>query len=1750
MRKLIVFLFCLNIVSNIAAQGFSNKGTDFWITYPGHIDGNTSEMGIYITSNTSAIGTIYVGTGAGAQTIPFTVTANSVTKKFIGLLAGSDASNNGVYLNQSDGIVTGAAIHVVSNDNPVVVYAHIIKTARSGATLVLPSNVWGNSYVVPSYKSVLSSTASTGSGVAGGIGLITVVAAQANTTIQITPAATSLNGSHKAGQAYTKVLVNPGDVYQVQFQSLADISGTLVQSIANSSGACQKIAVFSSTSWSAFGCNSASSGDNLYQQLFPVSSWGKTFITAPAKTRTSDIIRVYVADAATVIQKTQNGVTAPLTGIVNTGVPNSYYYEYSTGIGNVNYPTYLQSNNPISVVQYFSTMACQNGATIGDPEMIVINPIEQTINNITVFSAHQKQVLGTTTQSNVTNCYLNIIIKSNATGSFQINGTSPAAYGNFTAIPGTAYSYMQADVSTISATNPIQTLTADSNFIAIAYGFGNVESYGYNAGTNVKDFTQLAAFRNPYAVIDSAISCVNTPFQFSIPLSFQPTSIQWDFSKAPNISPNAGIVSNTPSSNLDSTSILSGLYYYSTKNTYSFVAPNTSSLQRDTIKVYTTSATADGCGSTSQSYSIPVSSYPLPSASFTFTSSGCASDSIHFFDATNTHGTSTIITGLWNYGDGTKDSIYNPVKLYAAPGTDSVRYRPISTYGCSGDTTIILSISSQPIAKFGLSDTTCVNKSITFTDSSSIAVGTIAKWYWDYGNGKKDTLTTNVSRTQSYAAGTYTVSLIVQSSTGCMGTAFTKNITVHVLPAPNFSLPIVCMPIGAAQFYDSSTITDGTQNNLKYKWEFGDGGIDSVKNPLHYYASVSPVTVKLSVASQYGCVKDSSKTLSTLYLQPKANFTVSNEVCLRDTTVFSDGSDGKGSSVVKWRWNYGDGSTDTLQNTKHLYTSAKTDTVRLFVYTDKGCMSDTAIKTTIVDTLPVAKFNYAAAYYCETRPVTFTDQSIANNAGTITNWYWNMGNGNTYNLSNNAAFKEAYTLWGNYNVQLAIQSSKGCKSDTITKSITLNPLPHVGFILPEVCLSDALANFSDTSTIADGTASSFSYLWNFNAGSPAIVPGPAPINTTTKTTSTHYNIYGHYTVSLKVTSNNGCDSTLAQAFTVNGSTPVPKFVILDSAKLCSNLPVVFKDLSTVNFGNVTYEDIHWDMIHHPLLDSIDHTVDSTHQKTHSYSYQNFQNPSTQKYLVKLIAHSGLTNVCADSITQTITIHQSPKVQFNTLPGICNDTTARQITQASESSNPTVPGTFAYFGTGVNSSGLYTPKNVAAGTYPIKYVYTTSFSCADSVTKNITVWPSPQAKWGVNLLPLCEKNNILFTDSSVANYSNIVQRIWDFGDATNAVYTNTVSFKKQYAIGNTYTASLRVITDSGCRSVFNIQNLKINYLPVVSFTLPSICLPDGNGTFTSVSTIKDGTDALFSYLWNFGDPNDATSATTKIAKHKYSTVGPVNVQLKITSINGCIDSLTQQLNTIYPQPKASFIATPNQVCINSSIQFTDNSNGITSAPVSWFWDLANGNTSSQANPVKQFSDSGTFNISLYIYNQQGCVSDTAIQQVIVNPYPKLNMGPDLVVLQGGVIAIKPSYYGNNLSFKWTPASYLSSDTAAHPLASPPDDIRYYLVLTGIGGCSVNDSIFITVLKSPIIPNIFSPNGDGINDTWQIKYLDSYPGATVDVYNRYGQPVFHSNGYSIPWDGTYNGAALPVGTYYYVINPRNNKPIYNGSISIIR
>lgn len=98
----------------------------------------------------------------------------------------------------------------------------------------------------------------------------------------------------------------------------------------------------------------------------------------------------------------------------------------------------------------------------------------------------------------------------------------------------------------------------------------------------------------------------------------------------------------------------------------------------------------------------------------------------------------------------------------------------------------------------------------------------------------------------------------------------------------------------------------------------------------------------------------------------------------------------------------------------------------------------------------------------------------------------------------------------------------------------------------------------------------------------------------------------------------------------------------------------------------------------------------------------------------------------------------------------------------------------------------------------------------------------------------------------------------------------------------------------------------------------------------------------------------------------------------------------------------------------------------------------------------------------------------------------------------------------------------------------------------------DGVFSIIYAPPAVsaPNIFTPNGDGINDLWNLKNISYYPGCTVNIYNRYGKSVFSSVGYGVPWDGRYNGAELPTGTYYYIIDLKNNTRPIAGSVTVIR
>ena len=146
MRSFLLLIFVL-FASVCLSQDFSNKGNDFWVVYSGHIDGTASRMALYITSDVNATGTVSVN---GVAT-SFTVVPNKVTT--VQLTTSTSPSNTSAYNSQIVGIGSKKGIHIVSN-NPVVVYAHILNSARSGSTLVIPTNVLGKEYYASTYKSI------------------------------------------------------------------------------------------------------------------------------------------------------------------------------------------------------------------------------------------------------------------------------------------------------------------------------------------------------------------------------------------------------------------------------------------------------------------------------------------------------------------------------------------------------------------------------------------------------------------------------------------------------------------------------------------------------------------------------------------------------------------------------------------------------------------------------------------------------------------------------------------------------------------------------------------------------------------------------------------------------------------------------------------------------------------------------------------------------------------------------------------------------------------------------------------------------------------------------------------------------------------------------------------------------------------------------------------------------------------------------------------------------------------------------------------------------------------------------------------------------------------------------------------------------------------------------------------------------------------------------------------------------------
>ena len=130
-------------------------------------------------------------------------------------------------------------------------------------------------------------------------------------------------------------------------------------------------------------------------------------------------------------------------------------------------------------------------------------------------------------------------------------------------------------------------------------------------------------------------------------------------------------------------------------------------------------------------------------------------------------------------------------------------------------------------------------------------------------------------------------------------------------------------------------------------------------------------------------------------------------------------------------------------------------------------------------------------------------------------------------------------------------------------------------------------------------------------------------------------------------------------------------------------------------------------------------------------------------------------------------------------------------------------------------------------------------------------------------------------------------------------------------------------------------------------------------------------------------------------------------------------------------------------------------------------------------------------------------------------------------------------------------YLDDAQIIQPIATPPADINYVLRVTSANGCGIaTDAMHIFVYNDIYIPTAFSPNGDGLNETWKIPALAAFPTFELTVFNRFGQLVFENKNNNLSWDGTFKGTPLPAGAYVYNINLHQFPGILKGTVMIVR
>lgn len=772
-------------VDQAESQGFTTKGTDFWLSFMENLrEADTTgadRMKVYITTDyLAATGVVSVPLAGWSSN--YTVPPNSTLEVVI--------PTDIVMCSESDSI-ENKGVHVTS-DVPVSVYQLNYIPYTSDANIVIPTTSLGKRYRVTTYQA-------TNSGfdwIRVSVSELVVVAAYDSTVIRIVPKCNT-QGGHGANVPFT-ITLNKGQVYPIKAypSTVYSLTGTLIEIDTNVSNNCKTFAVFSGN-LCAFVPGDSCCCNHICEQMMPINTWGKEYITVPLKTRASDVFRFVGQQAGTIF--TING--GPPNGL-NAG---GYYEE------DISQPSYISSNFPLSVAQ-FSKSGGTDGNEYSDPFMIMLSPLEQSIKRI-VFNSFVTPVIQA--------YYLNIVTRSAYTNLVVLDGINIDTA--FHVVAGNPlYSYAQV---TVNQGNHI--LSSDSGLIANIYGYGWYETYGYIAGATVKNLSMSYTVTTPagtfqYYDLQDTI-CRNTPLTFTATNSTVFSNYTWDFGDGSPLT-------------------------YGQNVTHTYLAPG-----NYVIRFYFQKSGI--CGLDSIIWSVNIKCCNEPPA-ITGNSSICIGLTITLKDTSTFNPDATY---TWDFDGGTviSGSGQGPYELnWASPGTYTV-WLYSSVPNCTTDSTsYTVVVNPVPTATFDIGPSVCPGGSTTVNYTGNASVSANYQWIFEGGlPGTGDSL--GPYSVILHNPGIHYFTLTVTEG-GCAATS-TDSTQVYQLPVPQFTINPPTAFVGEAliQFNDYSVNAYTWLWNFGDSTSPDNSSTD--QSPSHYYENQGEYHVWLYLTSFQGCEDSASQ---------------------------------------------------------------------------------------------------------------------------------------------------------------------------------------------------------------------------------------------------------------------------------------------------------------------------------------------------------------------------------------------------------------------------------------------------------------------------------------------------------------------------------------------------------------------------------------------------------------------------------------------------------------------------------------------------------------------------------------------------------------------------------------------------------------------------------------------------------------------------------------------------------------------------